>query len=327
MPIILCDLEGKTRKEAASHLGWPPGTVAGRLAEGRTLLARRLAKHGVAVSAGMLAAVLPQHASSACVPTALVCSTVKAAVAAAGNAVAGSTVPASAAALAEGVVRAMLLTKLKIVTTIVLLLALVGSGVGLLTRGLAAGVSPAPLGTDDQKQEKPGTAGRNTLTLKRLRVDAVDPAKCTIGVSTIKTFKGITLHSLEGVTIVLDGEKGVIKGGVLKLDGATLKILTEVTSAEGKGKGKKGEPAKGETAKGEPGKEEPAKAIAINLEGVQVGEAQGDTTLKGLHVTKDASIVIKGKAAKLSDLKLGMCVTLELGTANDQIIVRSIKAE
>ena len=32
VPLLTCDLEGKTRKEAAVQLGWPEGTVASRLA-------------------------------------------------------------------------------------------------------------------------------------------------------------------------------------------------------------------------------------------------------------------------------------------------------
>src|SRR5437868_5839550 len=44
-PVVLCDLGGKTRKEAARLLGCPEGTVAGRLARGRVMLARRLARH------------------------------------------------------------------------------------------------------------------------------------------------------------------------------------------------------------------------------------------------------------------------------------------
>src|SRR5205807_9958537 len=46
-PIILCDLEGRTIKEAARQLGCPSGTIGTRLARGRNLLARRLARHGL----------------------------------------------------------------------------------------------------------------------------------------------------------------------------------------------------------------------------------------------------------------------------------------
>jgi RNA polymerase sigma factor (sigma-70 family) len=44
--LILCDLEGKTRKEAARQIGCPEGTVAGRLARARVLLEKRLAQRG-----------------------------------------------------------------------------------------------------------------------------------------------------------------------------------------------------------------------------------------------------------------------------------------
>src|SRR5205814_8056602 len=45
--IVLCDLEGKTRKEAARHLGLPEGTVGSRLARARARLAERLVHGGV----------------------------------------------------------------------------------------------------------------------------------------------------------------------------------------------------------------------------------------------------------------------------------------
>ena len=91
LPILLCDLEGKPIKEAAQQLGWPQGTLAGRLARGRKMLAKRLANRGVALSAGSLAVMVSQNAVSAAVPTSLMSSTVKAAtlVAAGQAAVAG----------------------------------------------------------------------------------------------------------------------------------------------------------------------------------------------------------------------------------------------
>jgi RNA polymerase sigma-70 factor (ECF subfamily) len=46
LPIVLCELEGRTLEQAARVLGWPRGTVAGRLSRGRELLRRRLARRG-----------------------------------------------------------------------------------------------------------------------------------------------------------------------------------------------------------------------------------------------------------------------------------------
>src|SRR5262245_19993852 len=44
LPIVLCELEGRTLEEAAQLLGWPKGTVAGRLSRGRELLRQKLSR-------------------------------------------------------------------------------------------------------------------------------------------------------------------------------------------------------------------------------------------------------------------------------------------
>src|SRR5439155_21315562 len=99
--LLLCDLEGKTRKEAARQLGCPEGTIAGRLARARVLLAKRLARLGFAGSGGALAAALAQGAASGGVPPAVVSATVKAASLVAAGQVAAGVIPVQVAALTE----------------------------------------------------------------------------------------------------------------------------------------------------------------------------------------------------------------------------------
>jgi RNA polymerase sigma factor (sigma-70 family) len=134
--IVLCDLEGKTRKDVAGQLGVPEGTLSGRLTRGRAILARRLARHGLGVSGAALAAVLSQNAAAAAVPAGALSSTINAAsLLAAGHAAAAGALSAQVVALADGVVRTMLVTKLKIVTAVVLVLSAAGLGAtGLLYR-------------------------------------------------------------------------------------------------------------------------------------------------------------------------------------------------
>src|SRR5262249_39787440 len=108
--IVLCDLEGKTRKEAARQLGVPEGTLAARVARARVMLAKRLTQRGVVLSGGALAFLVAQNVASASAPTSVVCSTIKAAgLFAAGQAPATAVVSARVAALTEGVLKTLYL--------------------------------------------------------------------------------------------------------------------------------------------------------------------------------------------------------------------------
>src|SRR5262249_26961257 len=113
LPVVLCDLEGRAQRDAARQLGCPPATLANRLTAARRTLARPLASRGIALSGGALAAVLSANAASAGVSPTLTDSVVRAAgLAMTGGALTGA-VPAQVVQLSEGVIRMLMLAKLK----------------------------------------------------------------------------------------------------------------------------------------------------------------------------------------------------------------------
>jgi RNA polymerase sigma factor (sigma-70 family) len=133
VPVLLCYFEGLTHEEAARRLGWPLGTVKGRLARARDLLRRRLTRHGLTLSPAALADRLAVPDLRAVVPAALEYATLQAARTVAWK---GSTSIATAAAvslpvaaLTEGALQAMILTKLKAIAFSLLVIGAVATGV------------------------------------------------------------------------------------------------------------------------------------------------------------------------------------------------------
>ena len=136
--LVLCDLEGKTRREAARQLRVPDGTVAGWLARARAMLAKRLTRRGVTLSGTALTAALVENAAPATVPAFLLSATIEAAaVFAAGPATAGA-IPTPVVTLTEGVLKSMLMTKLKTALAVLAAAGVLGLGLtGLAFRATA----------------------------------------------------------------------------------------------------------------------------------------------------------------------------------------------
>ena len=106
VPVVLCYLEGLTHDQAAQRLGWPVGTVRSRMSRARDLLQRRLTRRGVSVpGVALVPSVAPQDVSTALINTTL--------------RVAQGTATEKTAAilLAQGVLNAMMISKLKILGT------------------------------------------------------------------------------------------------------------------------------------------------------------------------------------------------------------------
>jgi RNA polymerase sigma factor (sigma-70 family) len=167
--VVLCDLEGVTRREAARRLNLPEGTLSGRLTTARRLLAKRLSQYGLAVSGGALAAALSGKTASAAVRQALAASTARAAVLlVVEQGVGAGAVPARVLALTEGVIKTMFLLKLRAFVAVAVV-AFVGAGVV----GLAYQTGAAEPGKAAGGPAAAGQAVAEDLEALRLEVEAL----------------------------------------------------------------------------------------------------------------------------------------------------------
>jgi RNA polymerase sigma factor (sigma-70 family) len=142
LPIVLCELEGRTLEEAAQLLGWPKGTVAGRLSRGREMLRQRLSRRGIGLP---LFLIFPLPAFGPLVPSdPLVSATITTATASASG---QGAAPAAATVLAQSVLRDGLVRKLGLFAIVLTVAGLIGF-LGWQARAATAqppSTPPAPL--------------------------------------------------------------------------------------------------------------------------------------------------------------------------------------
>ena len=179
--IVLCDLEGATRKEAARRLSCPEGTVGGRLARARAMLAERLTRRGVGSAAGLLAAVLSERTATA-VPPALLAAVVRAVgVDDLAGAAAQGLISPRVAHTTEGVLKAMSATKLRTIAATVLCCGLaLACGVGAVH---LANAQPQP---DPKTKTDPFDTGKGDKALVE-RIKPADAEKKLLCVIPLKT--------------------------------------------------------------------------------------------------------------------------------------------
>ena len=147
--LVTCELQGKSRREAATQLGVPEGTLSTHLARGRKLLRERLVRRGVNLGAAPFAG-LSRPLVEAAVPERLLGLTVQATLGFLSGSTAARVVPSAVATLAERVLKLMFLTRLTVI-----LASLTAAGTGAVAAVLLCFAAMAA-GMQNPDPPKPG---------------------------------------------------------------------------------------------------------------------------------------------------------------------------
>jgi RNA polymerase sigma factor (sigma-70 family) len=183
-PLVHCYLEGKSQEDTARLLGVSRSTLQRRVDSGRALLQTRLVRQGLGPVVVLAAAAWPSVTASALVPFVLQDSTVNAAALIGAGEVVKSVISPRVVALMEGVLKAMFLTKLKVISAVVLTV-LVGTGLaGWSYRAMA---QTGPYGPRFQplehgQQETPSREHRSARPARRTQgaADELDALRLEI---------------------------------------------------------------------------------------------------------------------------------------------------
>src|SRR5260370_23071856 len=144
------------------------------------MLAKRLTRSGLVMSGAMLAVVLSRSVASATMPASVASTTIKAAsLFAVGHAAASGAISLKAVALAEGVLKTMLLTKLKNATVVLVTVAVLSAGAAAVSQQVGSGKSPSSA-NQAGSQTNPDVTQNSVVSGV---VKAVDTDKDTLTVS------------------------------------------------------------------------------------------------------------------------------------------------
>jgi len=191
LAIVLCYFEGLTLDEAAHRLRCPAGTVRSRLARACDKLRRGLTRRGVVLSAAGLVAALSSRSASASVSSLLCHNTTRAAMNFAAGQAATGTVSASAATLAQEVLRSMLIHKLRFTLVTLLTIAACATGAGLSTTHSLA-IEDEPKKTTAAPQTRPAAEPKGSKPGRMIVVGRVlDPQGKPVPNATIMVYAAL----------------------------------------------------------------------------------------------------------------------------------------